>query len=335
MPIETGCARILAARGGGGEPPAVESVPESAAEASGGFPIEAIRRAAAVPAAKFGLPQAPLYQERALTIRGRGGPIPIRVYWPRKLERDERRPIMVFLHGGMWAFCSMDTHENMCRYLCLHGGAIGISVGYRLAPEHKFPAGLEDCADVLKWAGDNADTLGGDRERIAVAGDSAGGNLAAVLALMSREQTVPPIAAQLLFYPSVAFGVRPRTDSWVKFCTNEYISDERDVEQLVSLYVHSEKEFTDVRISPILATDFAGVPAALIITAEYDPLRDEGERYASLLEADGVPVDHKRFDGAIHDFMNLGGGTALGVQGLDYAAAFLRRTLGCMHRPSL
>lgn len=290
-------------------------------------PLDEIRKANAQLELQFDVRETAMYQERELEITGPNGSVPLRIYWPRKLQRDERSPIMIFMHGGAWVLCSMDTHENMCRYLCSEGDVIGINVGYRLAPEHKFPAGIVDCDSVLRWTAANANILGGDPARICVAGDSAGGNIAAVLSLMSRDRGEPGIAAQLLIYPSVAMGVLPRFESWEKYCSGEYGLTEAGINVMLGHYLNSPDELLDYRVSPLLAKDHSNQPPTLIITAELDPLRDEAAAYVEKLRQAGGQVDYRCFEGTIHAFMSMAGAMSVGYEGLDYAAGFLRRTL--------
>ena len=274
---------------------------------------------------KYDLPELSMYLERSLNIPGPAGPVPVRLYWPRKLGRDERIPVLVFMHGGAWVFCSMDTHENMLRYLCSKADTIGVNVGYRLAPEHKFPVALEDCYAVLEWTERHAELIGGRPDKVSVAGDSAGGNLAAVLCLLARDRNGPDIAAQLLFYPSVAAGVLPRYPSWNKYAAGSIQDFEEEIRVFLDCYLNSPEELNDYRVSPVLADRHDRLPPALVITAEYDPFRDEGAVYAGKLEASGVNVEYKCFDGAVHAFMSLAGGMSRGYEALDFTAEYIRK----------
>jgi len=274
---------------------------------------------------RYDLPEISMYQERSLDIPGPNGSVPVRLYWPRKLERDERLPILVFIHGGAWVFCSMDTHENMLRYLCEKGNVIGINVGYRLAPEHKFPTAIEDCYAVLEWTEKNVELIGGSADKVCVAGDSAGGNISAVLSLLARERNGPDIAAQLLFYPSVAMGVLPRYPSWNKYTEGYTLDFEEDLNTLLGYYLNSPEELKDDRVSPILAECHNNLPPALIITAEYDPFCDDGLYYADKLKSSGIEVEYRCFEGVVHAFMSLAGGISRGYQALDYTAEYLKK----------
>ena len=287
--------------------------------------VDDLRRNKAEFELKYDLPEISMYQERALDIPGPNGPVPVRLYWPRKQGRDEQVPVLMFMHGGAWVFCSMDTHENMLRYLCGKGDVIGVNIDYRLAPEHKFPAAIEDCYAVLEWTEKHLELMGGRPGKITVAGDSAGGNLAAALCLLARDRNGPPIAAQLLFYPSVAAGVLPRYPSWNKYAVGSIQDFEEEIGVLLDYYLNSPEELKDYRVSPILADHHGNLPPALIITAEYDSFRDEGVEYADKLGSSGVDVVYKCFDGAVHAFMSLAGGMSRGYEALDYTADYLRK----------
>ena len=274
---------------------------------------------------KYDLPEIPMYQEREQDIPGPNGLVPVRLYWPRKLQRNELLPILIFIHGGAWVFCSMDTHENMLRYLCRKGDVIGINVGYRLAPEHKFPTAIEDCYAVLEWTQKNKELPGGSVDKVCVAGDSAGGNISAVLSLLARDRNGPDIAAQLLFYPSVSAGVSPRYPSWHKYTQGHTLKFEKDINALLDYYLNSPEELNDSRVSPILADCHSNLPPALIITAEYDPFCDDGFNYAGKLKSSGVDVEYRCYEGVVHAFMSLAGGMSRGYEALDYTAEYLKK----------
>ncbi len=292
------------------------------------FSAESARANAEKLEAELDLPETQMYQERALEVDGPNGTIPLRIYWPRKLERDEKLPIVLFIHGGAWVFCSMDTHENMFRYLCNKGDVIGVNVGYRLAPEHKFPQGIEDCYAALEWIETNAEALGADRDKICVGGDSAGGNISAVLALLARDRKGPDLSAQLLFYPSTSLGVLPRHPSYDEQSPEERAVTEKEAEVLAEQYLNDHSEITDFRVSPILADSHSGLPKTLIITGQIDPVRDDGFFYGEKLAESGVEIDYKCYEGAPHAFMSLAGGIPLGYEALNYTASFLQKLRG-------
>ena len=278
---------------------------------------------------RYDLTELSMYRELSQDIPGPNGSVPVRIYWSRRLQENERLPVLIFIHGGAWVFCSMDTHENMLRYLCMKGDVIGINIGYHLAPEHKFPAAIEDCYAVLEWTQKNIGLPGVNPDKICVAGDSAGGNIAAVLCLLARDRQGPDIAAQLLFYPSVAAGVLPRFPSWHRHTQGYQEEFEQDINILLDYYLNSPEELSDYRVSPILADYHSNLPPALIITAEYDPFCDDGFNYADKLKSSGVDVDYKCFEGVVHAFMSLAGGMSRGYEALDYTAEYLNRVNTC------
>ena len=196
----------------------------------------------------------------------------------------------MFFHGGGYVIGDVDTHDNQCRMLCREAEAVVLSVGYRLAPEHPFPAAPEDCFAATRWAAEHVDRLGGDAGRIAVAGDSAGGNLAAVVALMARDAGGPALAAQLLIYPGTDFagGYPSETEN-----AEGFFLTRADMEWFREQYL-AGADPSDPRLSPIAAPDLSGLPPAVVATAEFDPLRDQGDAYARALEEAGVPVIARR-----------------------------------------
>jgi acetyl esterase len=248
------------------------------------------------------------------TIAGPGGALRVRVYGP-----DDRtgRPVLVYFFGGGWTLGSLDTCDAVCRALTNAVGCVTVSVGYRLAPEHPFPAAVEDCAAGVRWAAAHAADLGGDPDRLAVAGDSAGGNLAAAVSLLGRDRGGPPLRHQLLIYPNTdhradTASLRASTDlllfnRWsVDWYWGHYLADAADGENPLA--------------SPLRAPDLSGLPAATVLTAEYDPLRDEGERYAERLRAAGVPVEARRYAGMPHGFFGMFGVYDQAGDALAYAA---------------
>ena len=233
-----------------------------------------------------------------LSIEGpEGSMLPIRIYVP---QGQEPYGVCLYFHGGGWVLNNLDTHDDLVRRLAAHSGCVFINVDYRLAPEHKFPAAIEDAYAALTWVYSHAAQFGWDPRRIAVAGDSAGANLAAVACLMSRDRNGPPIAFQALIYPITDCDFeRPsyRENSEGYFLTR------REMIWFWDQYVVSEAQRREPYASPLLAPSLKGLPPASIITAEYDPLRDEGEAYAAALRAAGVEVALHRYEGMIHAFV--------------------------------
>lgn len=234
------------------------------------------------------------------TIPGPAGEIPIRVYTP---EGEGPFPVLVFFHGGGWVMCSLDTHDGVCRALTNQAQCVVVSVDYRLAPEHKFPAAAEDCYAATQWVVENASSIHGKPDRVAVGGDSAGGNLAAVVALMAREKGGPKLVYQLLIYPATDYYI-PGTASIRENANGFYLTRDAMV-WFWNHYSNSEEDAHNPYMAPLRAKDFKGLPPALVITAEYGPLRDEGEKYAAKLREAGVSVTATRYNGMIHGFFSM------------------------------
>ncbi|NUP25954.1 MAG: alpha/beta hydrolase fold domain-containing protein [Nocardia sp.] len=227
-----------------------------------------------------------------------GHQVPIRIYTP---AATAPMPVVLFFHGGGFVLGDLDTHDGLCHSLADGAAAIVVSVDYPRAPEHKFPAAPDVCFAATQWAAANADSFGGDANRIAVAGDSAGGNLAAVVTHMARDLGGPALAFQLLIYPDTDFR---RTNVSIREFAGKYGNITRAGQHwFMDHYLTSEEEKLDPRVSPLLATDHRGLPPALVITAEYDALRDEGEEYAAALARADVPAEVRRYPGMIHEFL--------------------------------
>ncbi|WP_292377191.1 alpha/beta hydrolase, partial [Mesorhizobium sp.] len=253
-------------------------------------------------------------------IDGPNGPVTIRIHRGIGAARMGARAVL-YLHGGGWVIGNLDSHDEICRWLANLGNAVVICPDYRLAPEHKFPAGLEDCAAALRFMAGNAGDLGIDPIRIAVAGDSAGGNLAAVLALLARDGLAPPLAAQILIYPNT--DARQTADSYRRFgdgfgltaATMAWFRDR---------YVRTPDDIADWRVSPLLASSLAGAPSAFVAIAGHDILADEGTAYAERLRADGVPLVLRHWPGQIHGFVSMGRHILAARQAVSEAAAWLQ-----------
>lgn len=232
------------------------------------------------------------------TIDGPNGDIPIRVYQPE--GKPAPRPAIVFFHGGGWVMGNLDLYDSLCQSFAKAGDCVVVSVDYRLAPEHRFPAGVEDSFAATCWVAEHADELGIDHRRIAVCGDSAGGNLAAAVCLMARDERAVDIAAQILIYPITDDDFdRP---SYLEFAEG-YMLTRQSMQWFFQQYLEQPDQAADIRCSPLKADLLAGLPPALVITAEYDVLRDEGEVYAVRLRQAGVPVTLQRYAGMIHGFL--------------------------------
>jgi acetyl esterase len=250
-----------------------------------------------------------------LQIPGPDGPVPVRLYRPRT---EGPLPILVYFHGGGWIMGSIATHDALCRNLCARADIAVASVEYRLAPEHPFPAGLEDCYAATRWLAAQADSLGLAPQRLAVGGDSAGGNLAASVTLLARQRGGPAICFQLLIYPVMDFDFD--TPSYHENASGFHLT-RQDMVWCWRQYLARELDGYTPLASPLRAEDVRGLPPAMVITAEYDPLRDEGEAYARRLEQAGVPVTCKRYPGMIHGFIRRPGQLDQARTALDDIAA--------------
>jgi acetyl esterase len=251
-------------------------------------------------------------------IPGPAGEIPVRIYTP---AGSGPFPILVFYHGGGWTIGDLDTHDAACRSLTNGARCVTVSVDYRLAPEHKFPAAVEDCYAATFWAAEHARELGGDPSRLAVGGDSAGGNLSAVIAILARDRRRPAIKFQLLIYPATDAAL----DTYSHKTFTDYFLTDEAVRYLWGCYLRDDADKKDPLASPALARNHQGLPPALIITAEFDPLRDEGEAYGEKLCKAGVPVTVTRYDGMIHGFFTMAGVLDQGMKAVEQASEALRK----------
>lgn len=263
-----------------------------------------------------------------LTIPGPASEIPLRIYTP---EGAGPFGVLVFYHGGGFVIGDLESHDKECRALCNRANCLVVAVDYRLAPEHPFPAGLDDCFAALEWVGAHAAEFRGDPSRLAVGGDSAGGNLATVVALMSRDRGGPALRFQLLIYPSIDARKNDLYKSREQNSAGPILLRET-MDYFTGHYFRGHKDQNAVRenplASPILAPSLKGLPPALVITAELDVLRDEGEAYARALEAAGVVTGLRRYDGQPHAFLQLAPMLDAGKLALDEAASALRKHLG-------
>jgi acetyl esterase len=287
MPVDQHISAMLAMLGEMGAPPMHEGTPEAG-------------RAAYLQLTQIARPPeqvVPVASADDGVVPGAEDSLRARVYRP---EGTGPFPVIAFFHGGGWVIGDLDTHDNMARSLCRGAQAVVVSTDYRLAPEHPFPAAADDAVAAARWIAGHPGDLGGDG-RLAVAGDSAGGNLAAVVAQqLTRDGT--PLAGQLLIYPAVdARGGYPsRTEN-----ATGYLLEQDSIDWFLGHYAGHAADLTDPRLSP-LCGDLSGLPPAIILTAEFDPLRDEGEAYGTAMEAAGGRADVRRYAGMIHGFFDLG-----------------------------
>lgn len=237
------------------------------------------------------------------SIPGPAGEIPVRFYWPREIAPGEKLPVVLYFHGGAFFMGNLETEDPVCRSLCKYAEVLVISVDYRLAPEFKFPAALDDCYAATCWVVENAEEIGVDKNRVAVSGGSAGGNLTIAVCLKAREQGFPEIAFQMPTYPAIDCGSDNVYPSRKESGSGDLTLSEEDLEFSWQIYLDDpEEDGHNPLASPINARDFKGLPPALVSTAEFDPLRDEGKTYAERLRKDGVSVEYKCFPGTIHTY---------------------------------
>jgi len=255
-------------------------------------------------------------------ISGSAGEIPIRIYRPKLGEGQ--LAIIVYLHGGGFVSGDLDTHDPVCRLLANHVPAVVVVVHYRLAPEHRFPAAPEDCYSVLRWLASNGASLRGDTSRMAVVGDSAGGNLAAVLALMARNRGEFPLSAQVLIYPML-----DATLGCESLVENAFVPPFTLVDCVSAWqqYLPPDADRRDAYISPLHATSLGGLPPTLVITAEFDILADEGSAYVSRMRQAGIDVEHEHFEQMIHGFFQWGGIVGAARIAMNRAVQYLQQQI--------
>jgi acetyl esterase len=284
MPLDPKLQTILDAAKASGVPPVEKQTPEQ------------LRAERARMMARF----QPMPEYSGVTIENRtiaagGREIPVRIFTSKK---GLPQPVVVFFHGGGWVTGTLDTHDPYCRALAIEAGAVVVSVDYRLAPEHKFPAGLEDCLAATDWVLSHAGELGGDPARVLVSGDSAGGTLATVVALQLQDKQ--RLAGQILLYPATAY-YDPPTASYIENAVG-YGLTRAGMSWFWDQYINDRSETTDFRVAPLLAPSLSGLPPAFLVTAEYDVLRDEGMAYAKRLAEAGVAVAHVHAKDMNHGF---------------------------------
>ena len=258
-------------------------------------------------------------QERQLP--GPGAAIPVWIYRP---SEQGDLPVLVYFHGGGWVIGGLDTHDNIARALCQYADCVVVSVDYRLAPEHRFPAALEDAYTATRWVAQNAEELGIDPSRLAVGGDSAGGNLAAAVAQQSYKDNNLNIAFQLLIYPVT--DVSLSFPSMQEFAEG-YRLTRAAMAWFIDHYLGPQGNRSDPRVAPLLSSDLSDLPPALVLTAGCDPLRDEGKAYADKLAQAGVEVEYRCFNGMIHGFFGMPGALKMATKAQLYASAVLKRAL--------
>lgn len=302
--------KILAASG----IPAVEQTDPATARA--------LRKAGRATLAAMAGPFPELARIENHTIPGPERPLDVRLYWPKAAAP---LPMVVYFHGGGWVLGDLETHDGACRALAHASGSIVASVDYRLAPEHPFPAAVHDAFAATAYLAQHGADFDGDSSRLAVAGDSAGGNLAAVVAQLARDRGGPQIAFQLLIYPATDYKTDwPSLREYAEGC----FLTRAGMDWFLGHYLPDPSQGHNPLFAPLKAQNLANLPPAMIITAECDPIRDEGEAYGRKLQEAGVPVNIKRYDGAIHGFFQMGGMIDSGKQAMADAGAALRDAFG-------
>ena len=276
-------------------------------------PLELLRQGAPFPR----LPPAQLARVSDRSVPTSAGRLRVRVYQPREAAG---LPVLLYFHGGGFVVGTLDDYDSLLRILALEADCLIVSVEYRLAPEHPFPAAVDDCVAATRWVHAHAPELGADPKRVALGGDSAGGNLAAVVALALRDSGGPAIAGQMLIYPVTR--LRGPAEGSMLENGEGYFLTARDMSWFAEMYLGKSGDASHPHASPLLASDLSGLPPALVITAQYDPLRDEGDAYARRLGQSGVPCTHTCYPGAIHGFFVMP--AAIGRRALAQAAGWLR-----------
>jgi acetyl esterase len=286
-------------------------------------PLPELRQQLRTMVALMDEPAPPLPRVEDVRLPGPTGPLAARVYDP--VPGQQPRPALAYFHGGGWVQGDLETHHGLCARLALHAGVLVVAVDYRLAPEHKFPAAVEDAVAAYRWLRARGAEVGADPSRVGVAGDSAGGNLAAVVSQVVAGAGGPVPNCQVLIYPAVDFSLE--TDSHRELVDGHVIPRDR-ILWYMEQYLRGEADRADPRASPLRASSLTGQPPALVITAGFDPLRDEGRAYADRLREAGVDAVHREYPGQIHAFVSLTRAIPQGLACTREIADFLRRRLG-------
>jgi acetyl esterase len=270
-------------------------------------------------------PPAPVASSTDRTIPGPAGAIPIRIYRPAGSRPDALLPGLIYLHGGGWVFGNLESHDPLCRELCNLSGCALVSVDYRLAPEHKFPAAFDDTLAAIRYVARQGTGFGIDGARLAAGGDSAGGNLAAAAAIALRDEGGAKLALQFLLYPVTDLAMD--TPSYATLANGFTLTAER-MRYFREQYLNGEQEIGNWRASPLQAKRLEGLPPTLVITASHDPLVDEGRRYAERLKAAGVAASYTCYEGTVHGFMTMAGAIDVAHVAIAQTAEACKAALG-------
>lgn len=266
----------------------------------------------------------PVAEVRDISCPGPHGEIGLRCYRPIGAQPGQVLPLLIYFHGGGWLLGGLDSHDTTCRHFANAARCAVISVDYRMAPEHKFPAAVDDSVAATRWIVAQGASLGIDAARVAVGGDSAGGNLAAVLALMARDGALPALCFQVLIYPATDMAMTTVSSQTI---TQPVPLTSKTMKWFIDHYLRGPDDVVDWRASPARAADLSGTAPALVLTCSCDPLRDEGIAYARRLEREGVRVTHLHFSDQIHGFMSMGRIIRAGGTAIDMMAAVLGKAL--------
>jgi acetyl esterase len=306
----------------------IESAARSAGPAPGALGVAEARKLYRETRLRLAPPPVAVEETRDFSFPGPAGDIGARTYRPLGSQAREALPAVVYFHGGGWTCGDLDTHDSVCRGIAAHGRCAVVAVDYRMGPEHKFPAAVEDAVAAVQWVSKNAGSFAIDAARLAVAGESAGGNLAAVAAIALRDSE-PGLAMQVLVYPVTDQAAD--TDSLKRFAQGYSLTREL-LRWYQGQYLRDERDRADWRASPLRAREHSRLPSAYILTAGFDPLLDEGRAYAERLEQAGVPVTYECFEGQIHGFLPMGGAIAAAHHAHYRIGQMLRMRFGTFPR---
>jgi acetyl esterase len=300
----------------------IKADPGASPKYNEGTPEQA-REVAAARRVLLNIPPEPVDHFERREIPGPAGPVPIFIYRPAGAPKDARLPVFLHFHGGGFVVCSSETHDPQNRYWANHSSCIVVSVDYRLSPEAKFPAAVDDCYAATRWVAEHADEIGADGSRLAVGGESAGGNLAAVVAQLAAKDG-PKILLQVLIVPVTDWRYEsPAYKTYAEGYGLELVG----LEWFRENYLNGEQDYDDPRAAPLRAASLAGLPPALVITAGFDPMRDDGRAYADRLALAGVPVEYFCYEGMPHPFIGWGGKAPLVLDYMDRVCNAVRRAL--------
>jgi acetyl esterase len=269
-------------------------------------------------------PMSDVFEE---AVPSKHGDFRVRVLRPRPAAAGERMPVVIYFHGGGFFMGGIDETDGLAQEIAASADVLVVNVEYALSPEAKFPVAVEQSYDALRWVAANAPRLGADADRIALAGESAGGNLVMVVALITRERHGPKVCFQVPIYPSVDYRPNVPYASRRELGGGDLILDMQDIAWMLDHYLEDSGQGEDWRASPILAATYSGLPPALVVTADHDPLKDEGAHYAERLRMDGVPVEHVCFEGTFHGFIGFGASVEAGRQGIALVCDRIRQAV--------